>query len=205
MSLRVTKPTKWPMHPVKTQISLGIRPVWSESSLSAWSNIGPLTTYWVHSEDSDQTWRMPRLIWVFAGHTSFYWFCRAAALISQWLYWPGFFPQPWATERLSPTPVVVVSTSPQSPQGLGHDCVLSTEGLGNLVTEDIEVKQCCETHNVWAASWHTSKMACAPSELRSAWASPQSDQSAVCMKKHWVLSYPLSSQRRLIRLGRCPG
>ena len=28
---------------------------------------------------------------------------------------------------------------------------------------------------------------------------------AVRMKKPWVLSYPLSAQRRLIRLGRCPG
>ena len=27
----------------------------------------------------------------------------------------------------------------------------------------------------------------------------------VCMKKPWVLSYPLSTQRRLIRLGRCEG
>ena len=37
-------------------------------------------------------------------------------------------------------------------------------------------------------------------------ASAQSDQSlAVHMKKAWVLSYPLSAQRRLIRLGGCPG
>ena len=28
---------------------------------------------------------------------------------------------------------------------------------------------------------------------------------AVRMNKHWVLSYPLSAQRRLIRLGGCPG
>ena len=28
---------------------------------------------------------------------------------------------------------------------------------------------------------------------------------AVCMKKAWVLSYSLSAQRRLIRLGTCPG
>ena len=69
MSDRMTKPTKWPMCQTKTQISLGICPVWSESSLSAWRNIGPLTTYWAHSEDSDQTGRMPRLIWIFAGHT----------------------------------------------------------------------------------------------------------------------------------------
>ena len=55
--------------PAKTQISLGIRPVWSESSLSAWRKHGSLATHWAHSEDSDQTRRMPRLIWVFAGHT----------------------------------------------------------------------------------------------------------------------------------------
>ena len=40
MSRHMTKPTKWPMHPLKTQISLGIGPVWSESLLSAWRNIG---------------------------------------------------------------------------------------------------------------------------------------------------------------------
>ena len=47
----------------------GHPPVWSESSLSAWRNLGSLATHWVHSEDSDQTGRMPRLIWVFAGCT----------------------------------------------------------------------------------------------------------------------------------------
>ena len=31
--------------PAKTQISLGIRPVWSESSLSAWRNLGSLATH----------------------------------------------------------------------------------------------------------------------------------------------------------------
>ena len=40
-----------------------------QSSLFTWRNIGPLTTYWVHSEYSDQTGRMPRLIGVFAGST----------------------------------------------------------------------------------------------------------------------------------------
>ena len=42
----------------RRRISLGTRPVWSKSSLSAWRNIGPLITYWVHSEDSDQTGQM---------------------------------------------------------------------------------------------------------------------------------------------------
>ena len=53
------------VRPAKTQI----HPVWSESSLSAWRNLGPLATHWAHSEDFDQTGRMPRLIWVFAGCT----------------------------------------------------------------------------------------------------------------------------------------
>ena len=57
------------VRPTKTQISLGIRPVWSESSLSAWRKLGSLATHWAHNEDSDQTGRMPWLIWVFAGHT----------------------------------------------------------------------------------------------------------------------------------------
>ena len=57
------------VRPAKTQISLGIHPVWSESSLSAWRKLGSLPSHWAHSEDSDQTGRMPWLIWVFAGRT----------------------------------------------------------------------------------------------------------------------------------------
>ena len=43
------KTNKVSVRPVKTQISLGIRPVWSESSLSAWRNLVPLATHWAHS------------------------------------------------------------------------------------------------------------------------------------------------------------
>ena len=57
------------VRPAKTLIRLGICPVWLESSLSAWRKLGSLATHWAHSEDSDQTGRMPRLIWVFAGRT----------------------------------------------------------------------------------------------------------------------------------------
>ena len=57
------------MCPAKTQISLGICPVWSESSLSAWRKLGSLTTHWAHYKDSDQTGQMPKLICVFAGCT----------------------------------------------------------------------------------------------------------------------------------------
>ena len=51
----MTKPTKWHLRPTKTQLTLGIRPVWSESSLFAWRKLGSLATHWAHSEDSDQT------------------------------------------------------------------------------------------------------------------------------------------------------
>ena len=63
---RHDKINKVTVRPAKTQISLGIRTVWSESSLSARRKLGSLATHEAHSEDSDQTGRMPRLIWVFA-------------------------------------------------------------------------------------------------------------------------------------------
>ena len=53
---------KMAVRPAKTQISLGIRPVWSESSLSTWRKLGSLATHWAQSEDSEQTGRMPRLL-----------------------------------------------------------------------------------------------------------------------------------------------
>ena len=57
------------VRPAKTQISLGIRPTWSESLLCAqWVAKGPSFLH-ADSEDSDQTGQMPWLIWVFAGHT----------------------------------------------------------------------------------------------------------------------------------------
>ena len=69
MSRIMTKPTKWPVRPAKPQISLDIHSVWSESSLCAhWVAKDP-SFLQADSEDSDQTGRMPRLIWVFAGCT----------------------------------------------------------------------------------------------------------------------------------------
>ena len=59
------KTNKMTVRPAKTQI----RPVWSESSLCAkWVAKDP-SFFHADSEDSDQTGRMPRLIWVFAWRT----------------------------------------------------------------------------------------------------------------------------------------
>ena len=51
LSRLMTKPIKWHVRSAKTQISLGICPVWSESSLSAWRKLGSLASPWAHSED----------------------------------------------------------------------------------------------------------------------------------------------------------
>ena len=66
---RHDKTNKMNVRPAKKQISLGIHLVWSESSLCAeWVARDP-SFLLADSEDSDQTGRMPRLIWVFAGCT----------------------------------------------------------------------------------------------------------------------------------------
>ena len=86
------KTNKMSVRPAETQISLGIRPVWSESSLSAWRKLGSLATHWVHSEDSDQTGRMPKLIWVFAGGTLIF-----VGFVMSWLKWLFTYPNDnWA-------------------------------------------------------------------------------------------------------------
>ena len=95
LSHHTTKPTKWPVRPAKTQISLGIRPVWSESLLSAWRKLGSLATHWAHSEDSDQTGRMPRLIWVFAGCT-----CHFVGFVTMQLIFQSTGPCAFGTSEM---------------------------------------------------------------------------------------------------------
>ena len=67
LSRIMTKPTKWPVPPAKTQISLGIRPVWLEFSLCAQRVANVPRFHHADSEDYDQAWRTPRQIWVFFG------------------------------------------------------------------------------------------------------------------------------------------
>ena len=60
------KPTKWHVHPAKTQISLGICQVWSESLLCPQWVTKDQNILQVVSEDSDQPGHLPSLIRVFA-------------------------------------------------------------------------------------------------------------------------------------------
>ena len=81
LSRLMTKPTKWPVYSAKTQVSLGIPPFWSASSLSAWRS-----SRYFHRVPSEDwlDWADAQadlsLCWV---HNSFCWFCHGAAQI--WL------------------------------------------------------------------------------------------------------------------------
>ena len=67
---RHDKTSKMSVRPAKTQISLGIRQVWSDSSLCAqWVDKNPSFLH-ADSEDSDQIGWMSRLIRVFARRTA---------------------------------------------------------------------------------------------------------------------------------------
>ena len=73
---RRDKTNKMAVRPAKTQISLGIRPVWSESSLCAqWVTKDPSFLH-ADSEDISPVWSEPSL-----GADSFCWFCHAVAHI----------------------------------------------------------------------------------------------------------------------------
>ena len=78
----MTKPTKWTVHPAKTKISLDGCPGWSEPSQCVqWVAKDPVLLQ-ADSEDSDQTARLSRLIWVFAGHTGHF-----DGYINAWTYY----------------------------------------------------------------------------------------------------------------------
>ena len=102
IELRHDKTNKVSVRPAKTQISLGIRPVWSESLLcTQWVAKDPSFLH-VDSEGSDQTGRMPRLIWVFAGCTVtlLVLSCRGSIILPQKIVWYLFAWQKKITELL---------------------------------------------------------------------------------------------------------
>ena len=75
LSHLMTKPTKWSVRPAKTQISLGIHPVWSvfavrckDSQVPKASSCGQQMLW----SDWGQTGPLLRLIWVFNGRTCYF-------------------------------------------------------------------------------------------------------------------------------------
>ena len=67
----MTKPTKWHVHPAKTQISLGIRPVWSESLLCAqWVHVAKNPSF-LHADSWADAQADLSLCWVHRPHCWF--------------------------------------------------------------------------------------------------------------------------------------
>ena len=73
------KTNKMTYAPSKTQISLGICPVWSVSSLSEWRNSGSLATHWGHCKDWSDWADAQADLSLHWAHISFCWFCHKAA------------------------------------------------------------------------------------------------------------------------------
>ena len=73
------KTNKMTVRQVKTQISLDICPVWSESLLSAWGKLGSLTTQWVHREDWSDWADAQADLCLHRAHMPLCWFCYEAA------------------------------------------------------------------------------------------------------------------------------
>ena len=69
MGRKVRKRNFGHMRPAMIQISLRIRAVWSESSLDAFRIAKDEKCLYTYTEDSDQTARMRRLIWIFVDRT----------------------------------------------------------------------------------------------------------------------------------------
>ena len=76
---RHDKTNKVIVRPAKIQISLGIRPVWSESSLSAWRKLGSLTTHSAEAKTLIRLGGCPGWSESSLGAQSLRWFCHVAA------------------------------------------------------------------------------------------------------------------------------
>ena len=74
------------MRPTKIQITQGNPPSWSVFAVHM-KKLGTLATQWAPREDSDQTGRMPRPIWVFAGRKGHFvgFVVRRLKYCSNWL------------------------------------------------------------------------------------------------------------------------
>ena len=180
--------------PVKTQISLGIRPVWSESSLCAQWVAKDLRFLHADSEDWSD--------WADAqADLSLRW--AHSRIVDFVIVTAQFFLNDYKWLIMA----VPVFGSVRSFRFQLHTlvfvffCIFSSL---KLLTKDflihVHVSHACVVcaNKLSRDMAKPTKWVCAQRRLRSAWASAQSDQSLrFRMKKAWVLSYPLSAQWRL--------
>ena len=152
------------VRPVKTQISLGIRPVWSETSPCAqWVAKDPS---FLHADSKDWS-QMPRLIWVFAGRA-----CHFVGFVMRWLIW---LPQTYLYLHFRYE--LRVRYLPKS----FHELYSKDKVTFYYLYDQVCAFWIFSIVYIWAAAWQNQQNdLCAQWRLRSAWATAQSDQSLRC-------------------------
>ena len=198
-------------------------PVWSESSMSA----GSLATHWAHSEDSDQTGRMRRLIWVFAGRTG-----RFDSLLVLWLNYV-WYDHLWCELEKANTKVATEKDLWKSSKEMcaqwmkrmSHNTrkgILGTCGLLNLqirmlsqIRSDLRLppvanivwansKSSCETARMSRLTWAFAVRICDKSPFHSGWlkwaASWQNQQNDLCAHRRLRSAWTSAQSNQSLRM-----
>ena len=102
-------------------------------------------------------------------------------------------------------PFLTVPLGDQHSYQSGPIMVVSSDQWLLRTTKPLKYMSCERT--IWATPWQNQQNDCAPSKDSDQPGHPPSliRVFAVRMKKAWILSYPLSTGKTLIRLGGCPG
>ena len=189
----------------------------SLSSVFAWINIVSLATHWAHSDYSDQTGRMPKLIWVFAARTGH--FVSFVVLI---LYLGGSFhrgelaPHPsyslFSPDGSSLTPSGHRSETKNKTFEPPHDKTNTmayassddSDAQADLSLRWVHMPFCWFCHEAAHLKWSMTKayrMTCAPSEDMD----PVWSVFTICIMGSYGPKLSSGGQWRLIRLAAWPG
>ena len=159
---RHDKINKVTVRPAKTQFSLGIRPVWSESSLCAWRKLGSLATHWAQAKTLIRLGGCPGWSVSSQGAHSFRWFCHVVAQITLLDLYQSSFESIWKRYMFS---LLILRMFPKT------SAASKTESHTSIVRYIVYMSHDMTKPTKWV---------CAQRRLRSAWASAQSDQSLLC-------------------------
>ena len=194
MSRLMTKPTKWPVRPAKTQISLGIRLVWSETSQCAqWVAEDPVfmrTAKTLIRLGGCPGWSESSLV------------ANLILLVLSWCCSNVFHTR-------SPIPFHWQDAMQKNPEkGSVYYELLEERNIGELPNHTVnfsrDLWQCYSvtpsvtfSKAIWAAHDTTNSIACAPSEDSDQPGPPPSQSNYYPHEDALGPSYPLSAQRRL--------
>ena len=147
---------------------------------------------------TDQAGRMPRLIWVFAGHMSFCWFVMRRLIYPSYRFHCLFLFQLELSDNR-------ISSGLNNLAGCANLTHLSLSG--NKIKDFEPLESLVRKFEKWAAWWQNQQMACVPSEDSDQLGHPPSLIRVFALRSLDSLEPKVSScgQWILIRLGGWPG